>query len=204
MSFTERLNAVPLPKGFVLPQFTQFGGSGDPIKHLQGFLAKMTITSNNPDIYAKAFSNSLSDKDLDWYGKLKKAVVLEMPLSKDQLTTKHGVEQEEATDRNSRNSYARREVYSIDGTTVMTNEVISFFRKGDACGHRQFSGCVIFVNTFDKLRLLRSLIKPLHTPLTGDDPSSRRSRIGIYSRKRNKNIHNQSTVHTGGFTGFLI
>ncbi|GAA0185486.1 hypothetical protein LIER_32774 [Lithospermum erythrorhizon] len=32
-----------------------------------GFLAKMTITSNNLDIYAKAFSNNLSDKALDWY-----------------------------------------------------------------------------------------------------------------------------------------
>ncbi|GAA0144926.1 hypothetical protein LIER_05243 [Lithospermum erythrorhizon] len=67
ISFTDRLDTVPLPKGFVLPQFTQFGGSGDPIKHLQGFLAKMTITSNNPDIYVKAVSNSLSDKALDWY-----------------------------------------------------------------------------------------------------------------------------------------
>ncbi|GAA0168409.1 hypothetical protein LIER_23133 [Lithospermum erythrorhizon] len=27
----------------------------------------MTITSNNPDIYIKAFSNILSDKALDWY-----------------------------------------------------------------------------------------------------------------------------------------
>ncbi|GAA0169558.1 hypothetical protein LIER_24012 [Lithospermum erythrorhizon] len=63
--FTDRSDVVPLPGGFVLPQFTQFSGAGDPIKHLQGFLAKMTITSNNPDIYAKAFSNSLSDKALD-------------------------------------------------------------------------------------------------------------------------------------------
>ncbi|GAA0142181.1 hypothetical protein LIER_03138 [Lithospermum erythrorhizon] len=54
-SFTDRLDGVPLPKGFILPQFTQFNGTGDPIKHLQGFLAKMTITSNYPDIYAKAF-----------------------------------------------------------------------------------------------------------------------------------------------------
>ncbi|GAA0141062.1 hypothetical protein LIER_02293 [Lithospermum erythrorhizon] len=67
MPFMDRLDAVPLPRGFVLPQFTQFSGTGDPIKYLQGFLAKMTITSNNPDIYAKAFSNSLSDKALYWY-----------------------------------------------------------------------------------------------------------------------------------------
>ncbi|GAA0139164.1 hypothetical protein LIER_00767 [Lithospermum erythrorhizon] len=67
MPFTDRLNAIPLPKGFILPQFTQFNGTGDPIKHLQGFLAKMTITSNDPDIYAKVFSNSLADCALDWY-----------------------------------------------------------------------------------------------------------------------------------------
>ncbi|GAA0162447.1 hypothetical protein LIER_18537 [Lithospermum erythrorhizon] len=67
MSFTERLVVVPLCKGFILPQFTQYNDTGDPIKHLQGFLAKMTITSNNPGVYANAFSNSLSDKALDWY-----------------------------------------------------------------------------------------------------------------------------------------
>ncbi|GAA0152701.1 hypothetical protein LIER_37542 [Lithospermum erythrorhizon] len=67
MSFTNSLDVVPLSKEFVLPQFTQFGGSGDPIKHLQGFLKKMTITSNNPDIYVKALSNSLSYKAQDWY-----------------------------------------------------------------------------------------------------------------------------------------
>ncbi|GAA0175465.1 hypothetical protein LIER_28632 [Lithospermum erythrorhizon] len=67
MPFIERLDVVPLPKGFILPQFTQYNGTGDPIKHLQGFLGKMTITSNNPDVYAKAFSNCLSDKALDWY-----------------------------------------------------------------------------------------------------------------------------------------
>ncbi|GAA0167862.1 hypothetical protein LIER_22705 [Lithospermum erythrorhizon] len=65
MPFTDRLDAVPLPKGFVLPQFTQFGRSGDPIKYLQEFLVKMTITSNNLGMYAKTFSNSLSDKALD-------------------------------------------------------------------------------------------------------------------------------------------
>ncbi|GAA0173109.1 hypothetical protein LIER_26794 [Lithospermum erythrorhizon] len=67
MPFTDRLDRIPLPQGFTLPQFTQFNGMGDPVKHLQGFLAKMTITSNNSDIYAKAFSNSLSDRALDWY-----------------------------------------------------------------------------------------------------------------------------------------
>ncbi|GAA0163009.1 hypothetical protein LIER_18986 [Lithospermum erythrorhizon] len=65
MSFTDRLDGVLLPKGFILPQYTQFNGTGDPIKHLQGFLAKMTITSNDLDIYAKAFSNSLADRALD-------------------------------------------------------------------------------------------------------------------------------------------
>ncbi|GAA0154164.1 hypothetical protein LIER_12227 [Lithospermum erythrorhizon] len=67
MSFTDRLDEVPLPKGFILPQFTQFNGTGDPIKHLQGFMAKMIITSNDPDIYAIAFSNNLADCVLDWY-----------------------------------------------------------------------------------------------------------------------------------------
>ncbi|GAA0161350.1 hypothetical protein LIER_17686 [Lithospermum erythrorhizon] len=67
MPFIERLDVVPLPKGFILPQFIQYNGTGDPIKHLQDFLAKMKITSNNPDVYVKAFSNSLSDKALDWY-----------------------------------------------------------------------------------------------------------------------------------------
>ncbi|GAA0174456.1 hypothetical protein LIER_27843 [Lithospermum erythrorhizon] len=60
------LDGVSQPKGFILPQFTQYNRIGDPIKHLQGFLVKMTITSNDPEIYAKAFSNSLTDRALDW------------------------------------------------------------------------------------------------------------------------------------------
>ncbi|GAA0150659.1 hypothetical protein LIER_09549 [Lithospermum erythrorhizon] len=67
ISFTDRLDGVPLPKGFTLPQFTQLNGVEDPIKRVLGFLAKMTITSNDPDIYAKAFSNILADRALDWY-----------------------------------------------------------------------------------------------------------------------------------------
>ncbi|GAA0150116.1 hypothetical protein LIER_09126 [Lithospermum erythrorhizon] len=39
MPFTVRLNAVPIPVEFILPQFTQYGGIGDPQKHLKGFLA---------------------------------------------------------------------------------------------------------------------------------------------------------------------
>ncbi|GAA0169258.1 hypothetical protein LIER_23784 [Lithospermum erythrorhizon] len=155
ISFMDRLDAVPLPKEFVLPQFTQFGGSGDPIKHLQRFLAKMKITSNYSDIYAKyiyiyqqtvdaliakfgsviqahqherAFmdieqgpTESLKtyhkryndilltipevNNNVDYmafyrglrYGKLKMTLVLETPLSKDQLTerVKQYVELEE-------------------------------------------------------------------------------------------------------------
>ncbi|GAA0171156.1 hypothetical protein LIER_41093 [Lithospermum erythrorhizon] len=43
MPFTDTLDDIPLPRGL------------------------MTITSNNPDIFAKAFSNSLTDKALNWY-----------------------------------------------------------------------------------------------------------------------------------------
>ncbi|GAA0166408.1 hypothetical protein LIER_21565 [Lithospermum erythrorhizon] len=67
MSFKDRLDAVPLPKGFVLPQFTQFGRSGDLIKHLQGFLAKMTITSNNPDICKVRMRRAPDRRDKNCY-----------------------------------------------------------------------------------------------------------------------------------------
>ncbi|GAA0149221.1 hypothetical protein LIER_36888 [Lithospermum erythrorhizon] len=131
MSFTDRLDGVPLPKGFILPQLTQFNGTGDPIKHLQGFLAKMTITSNDPDIYAKfgsaiqAYQDERELMDIQQgpneslrsyhkgytdilltipevknkiaymafylgltYGKLKKALIQETPLSKDESTAR--------------------------------------------------------------------------------------------------------------------
>ncbi|GAA0152186.1 hypothetical protein LIER_37442 [Lithospermum erythrorhizon] len=65
--FTARLNVVPIPIGFLLPQFTQYNGIGDPQKHLKGFLAQMTITTNDMDIYAKTFPNSLTGTTLDWY-----------------------------------------------------------------------------------------------------------------------------------------
>ncbi|GAA0173824.1 hypothetical protein LIER_41595 [Lithospermum erythrorhizon] len=70
MPFTDRLDSVALPSGFKHPQFHLFDGSGDTLKHLKGFIAHMTITSNNPDVYAKPFPNSLTGKALDWYMEL--------------------------------------------------------------------------------------------------------------------------------------
>ncbi|GAA0156634.1 hypothetical protein LIER_14083 [Lithospermum erythrorhizon] len=54
MSFTGRLDSIALPNGFKLTQFNLFDGNGDPLKHLEGFIAHMTITSNNLDVYAMA------------------------------------------------------------------------------------------------------------------------------------------------------
>ncbi|GAA0140738.1 hypothetical protein LIER_02034 [Lithospermum erythrorhizon] len=70
MPFIARLNVVPIPIGFILPQFTQYNGIGDPQKHLKGFLAQMTITTIDMDIYTKAFANSLTDAALDYYMEL--------------------------------------------------------------------------------------------------------------------------------------
>ncbi|GAA0155742.1 hypothetical protein LIER_38143 [Lithospermum erythrorhizon] len=70
MPFTARLNAVPIPMGFILSQFTQYNGMGDQQKHLKGFLAQMTITTNDMDIYANAFPNNLTGVALDWYMEL--------------------------------------------------------------------------------------------------------------------------------------
>ncbi|GAA0163607.1 hypothetical protein LIER_19429 [Lithospermum erythrorhizon] len=72
MPFSDRLDSVVLPARFKLPYFNLFDGNGDPLKHLKGFIANMTITSNNPDVYTKAFPNTLTRKALDWY--------LELPL----------------------------------------------------------------------------------------------------------------------------
>ncbi|GAA0174610.1 hypothetical protein LIER_41749 [Lithospermum erythrorhizon] len=71
MPFTTRSNDVPTPVLFILPQFTQYSGIGDPQKHLKGFLAQMTINTNDMDIYAKAFPNSLTGAALDWYMELR-------------------------------------------------------------------------------------------------------------------------------------
>ncbi|GAA0184485.1 hypothetical protein LIER_31773 [Lithospermum erythrorhizon] len=55
MPFTDRLDNIPLPCGFKLPQFNLFDGRGDPLKHLKGFIAHMTIISNNPDATVDVF-----------------------------------------------------------------------------------------------------------------------------------------------------
>ncbi|GAA0173861.1 hypothetical protein LIER_27380 [Lithospermum erythrorhizon] len=92
---------------------------------------------------------------------------------------------------NSRKMYARREVYSIDEATWVKNEFISFSDKefmGIELPHDDLvvithvivnftvermlvdtsnSVDVLYLNTFDKLSLLQSLIKPLHTPMIG-------------------------------------
>ncbi|GAA0183052.1 hypothetical protein LIER_30534 [Lithospermum erythrorhizon] len=86
MLFTDRLDIVPLPKGFVLPQFTQFGRSG-PSESLKRHQKRyndilLTIPEVNNKVAYMAFYRGPR------YGKLKKALVLETPLSKDQLTVR--------------------------------------------------------------------------------------------------------------------
>ncbi|GAA0154201.1 hypothetical protein LIER_12255 [Lithospermum erythrorhizon] len=239
----------------------------------------MTILSTNPDIYAKAVSNSLTDKALEWYMTLplksidtypqttdtfiakfgspiqrskiwevEKCTLLETPLSKDQwiarvkqyvelaeLKTKETEDKGDQQDippqnrrspqrdnyprtkneqpealpltgridtiargkagggdsRNSRKIYAHREMYSIVETTTKKEEVITFNDKdlvGIEVPHDDSvvialvianfkverilvdtgsSVDVVYLSTFDKWRLPRSLIKLLHTPLTG-------------------------------------
>ncbi|GAA0158286.1 hypothetical protein LIER_15361 [Lithospermum erythrorhizon] len=46
-----RLDGVALLAGFKLPEFNLFDGNGDPLKLLKWFIAHMTITSNNPNVY---------------------------------------------------------------------------------------------------------------------------------------------------------
>ncbi|GAA0148253.1 hypothetical protein LIER_07748 [Lithospermum erythrorhizon] len=65
MPFSDRLDAFQLPPGYKLPHLEFYDGIGDSIKHLQGYIVHMTITSNNRDVYAKAFSNSLTGKARD-------------------------------------------------------------------------------------------------------------------------------------------
>ncbi|GAA0161612.1 hypothetical protein LIER_17887 [Lithospermum erythrorhizon] len=87
--------------------------------------------------------------------------------------------------------YAHKEVYSIGETTGMKDELISFSNK-ELVGiklprddpmvialiivnftveimlvNTDSTADILYLNTFDKLRLPRSLIKQLHTPLTG-------------------------------------
>ncbi|GAA0187064.1 hypothetical protein LIER_34352 [Lithospermum erythrorhizon] len=67
MSFSDRFDALKLPPGFKLPQLELYDGTGDPIKHLKAYISHMRITSNNLDVYAKVFPNSLTRKARDWY-----------------------------------------------------------------------------------------------------------------------------------------
>ncbi|GAA0157792.1 hypothetical protein LIER_14979 [Lithospermum erythrorhizon] len=113
MPFTDMLDAVPLPKWFILPQLTQFGGS-----------------VNNKVVYM-AFYRGIR------YGKLKKALVLEMPLSKDQLTCGYEVHQAGAI---------RAAIVNITESMVMTPIIAKFsklrlrsalegiFRQGRSAG----------------------------------------------------------------------
>ncbi|GAA0170340.1 hypothetical protein LIER_40936 [Lithospermum erythrorhizon] len=59
MPFSDLLDPFQLPPGFKLPQLELYDGTGE---HLQGYIAHMTITSNNPDVYTKAFHHCLTGK----------------------------------------------------------------------------------------------------------------------------------------------
>ncbi|GAA0139986.1 hypothetical protein LIER_35173 [Lithospermum erythrorhizon] len=61
------LKKFMLPPGFKLPELELYDGTGDPVKYLDDYIAHMTITSNYPDVYAKAFPNSVTGRVRDWY-----------------------------------------------------------------------------------------------------------------------------------------
>ncbi|GAA0175978.1 hypothetical protein LIER_29054 [Lithospermum erythrorhizon] len=90
MPFADGLDSVALPSGFKLPQFSLFDGNEDPLKHLKGFIAHKTITSNNPNVYAKAFPNSLMGKALDWYMELPLKAIDSYQATADAFITKFG------------------------------------------------------------------------------------------------------------------
>ncbi|GAA0147403.1 hypothetical protein LIER_07112 [Lithospermum erythrorhizon] len=142
-----------------------FTDRGDPLKHLKGFIAYMTITSDNPDATADAFiakfgtaiqtmqderilmdikqspNESLSSYNkryndlflkiqaVDYkvaymaffnglaYGKLKKALLLKTPLSKDILTieVKQHIDLEELKKKVTQTSDLRETVLKKDG-----------------------------------------------------------------------------------------
>ncbi|GAA0185116.1 hypothetical protein LIER_32404 [Lithospermum erythrorhizon] len=60
MSFTDRVDVVPLPKGFVLPQFTQFGDSRNSRKTY----ARREVYSIGDTTARKEENISFNDKDL--------------------------------------------------------------------------------------------------------------------------------------------
>ncbi|GAA0161613.1 hypothetical protein LIER_17888 [Lithospermum erythrorhizon] len=72
MPFTDRLDAISLPKGFVLPSLLS-------LVEMRYNDILLTIPEVNNKVAYMAFSRGLM------YGKLKKSLVLEKPLSQDQL-----------------------------------------------------------------------------------------------------------------------
>ncbi|GAA0143284.1 hypothetical protein LIER_35710 [Lithospermum erythrorhizon] len=104
MPVTDQLDAIPLPRGFTLPQFTQFNGIGDPIKHLSIDSYKKT-----EDAFIANFRSAIqAHQD-------KRALM--------------DIQQGGGDSRNSRKNYARMEVYSFNQETNLRTEIISFFDK---------------------------------------------------------------------------
>ncbi|GAA0169860.1 hypothetical protein LIER_24245 [Lithospermum erythrorhizon] len=101
MPFIVRLGAVPIPVGFILPQFTQYnvqhihrklvgweginGFTTVPRESVKDFHERHKAILNNIPIIDNKIACMVFYRGLN-YGKLKKALVLETPLTKDELT----------------------------------------------------------------------------------------------------------------------
>ncbi|GAA0153374.1 hypothetical protein LIER_11626 [Lithospermum erythrorhizon] len=206
ISFTDRLDVVPLPKGFVLHQSTQFGRSGDPIKHLQ------------------AFSNSPSDKVLEWYMTLPLKSIDTYKQTTDAFIAKFGSAIQAHQDERALMDIEQGSTEFLKSYQKRYNDILLTIPE--------VNNKVAYMAFYKELRygkLKKALVleKPLSTDhLTGQGPNRPENSLSgkgfneiggnpsrgdnmIPNHKRDcrlrkKDIHNNNTIHSRGFGGFSL
>ncbi|GAA0166382.1 hypothetical protein LIER_21546 [Lithospermum erythrorhizon] len=209
MPFMDRLDAVPLPLGFILPQFTQFNDKNllpKPIEKLikRGYLKEYMAKGTQRD-------NQRQNRRIPPLPQIK-AEPAELPRLTGRIDTIFGGVAGGGDSRNSKKNYARRQIYSISQNLALYNEPISFSDEepiGIELPHDDpiviaptiewftvermlvdtgSSVDILYIGTFDKLHLPKSIIQSLVTPLTGLTGHSINpivvALIGLYSRLR--------------------
>jgi hypothetical protein len=65
--YSEEHNLVPYPPGFIQPNFAKFKGTGDPVQHVNHFVATCGDIAHNQSLLLRQFSRSLEGIAFTWY-----------------------------------------------------------------------------------------------------------------------------------------
>ena len=70
MPFSSHMINYEPPRGFIVPTFSAYDGSNDPLDHIMHYRQLMTLDIGNDTLLCKVFPVSLQGQALSWFHRL--------------------------------------------------------------------------------------------------------------------------------------